>query len=38
MDGTVTAMWSAPDGKSVYAVVRSAANQYEVDRVTALCN
>lgn len=38
MDGTVTAMWSAPDGKSVYTVVRNAANQYEVDRVTALCN
>jgi hypothetical protein len=38
MDGTVTAMWSTPDGKSVYAVVRSAADQYEVDRVSALCN
>jgi hypothetical protein len=38
MEGTVTAMWSAPDGKSVVAVVRSAGNQYEVDRVTALCN
>jgi hypothetical protein len=38
MDGTVTALWSAPDGKSVLAVVRNAANQYEVDRVTALCN
>jgi len=38
MDGTVTAMGSAPDGKSVYAVVRSATDQYEVDRVTALCN
>jgi hypothetical protein len=38
MDGTVTALWSAPDGKSVFAVVRSEANQYEVDRVTALCN
>lgn len=38
IDGTVTALWSAPDGKSVLAVVRNAANQYEVDRVTALCN
>jgi hypothetical protein len=38
MDGTVTALWTASDGKSVFAVVRSAANEYEVDRVTALCN
>jgi hypothetical protein len=38
MDGTVTALSTAPDGKSVLAVVRNAANQYEVDRVTALCN
>ena len=38
MDGTVTALWTSPDGKSVLAVVRNAANQYEVDRVTALCN
>ena len=38
VDGAVTAMWTAPDGKSVFAVVRNAANQYEVDRVTALCN
>jgi hypothetical protein len=38
MDGTVTALWTAPDGKSVYAVVRSATDQYEVDRVTATCN
>ena len=38
MDGTVTALWPAPDGKSVLAVVRNAANEYEVDRVTALCN
>jgi hypothetical protein len=38
MDGTVTALWSAPDGKSILAVVRNAANQYEVDRATALCN
>ena len=38
MDGTVTAIWSAPDGKSIFAVVQSAADQYEVDRVTASCN
>jgi hypothetical protein len=43
MDGTVTALWSAPDGKSIFAVVRkpAAAGQkepYEVDRVTANCN
>lgn len=38
MEGTVTAMWPAPDAKSVLAIVRKAANQYEVDRVTALCN
>jgi hypothetical protein len=38
MDGTVTALWTAPDGKSVFAVVRSAQDNYEVDRVTANCN
>ena len=38
MDGTVTALSTAPDGKSVLAVVRNAEDQYEVDRVTALCN
>ncbi len=38
MDGTVTALWTAQDGKSALAVVRNASNQYEVDRVTALCN
>jgi hypothetical protein len=43
MEGTVTALWSAPDGKSVFAVVRKFANPgsaetYEVDRVTASCN
>lgn len=38
MEGTVTAMWAAPDAKSIFAVVRNAANEYEVDRVTALCN
>jgi hypothetical protein len=43
MEGTAMAIWTAPDGKSVYAVVRkaggqSAGSQYEVDRVTASCN
>lgn len=38
MEGTVTALWPAADGKSVYAVVRNAKDEYEVDRVTALCN
>jgi hypothetical protein len=38
MEGTVTAVWTAPRGESVLAVVRKAANEYEVDRVTALCN
>ncbi|MDR3773570.1 MAG: hypothetical protein P4L26_09505 [Terracidiphilus sp.] len=43
MEGTVTALWTVPDGKSVFAVVRKTANegqtdQYEVDRVTANCN
>ena len=38
MQGTVTALWTAPDGKSVLAVVRGPEDQYEVDRVTALCN
>jgi hypothetical protein len=38
MDGTVTAIWAAPDGKSAIAVVRNAAGEYEVDRVTAVCN
>ena len=42
-DGTVMALWTAPDGKSIFAVVRKpgsqgAANEYEVDRVTASCN
>lgn len=38
MNGTVTALATAPDGKSILAVVRTAANQYEVDRVSATCN
>jgi hypothetical protein len=43
MDGTVTALWTDPDSKSVLAVVRKQAgadraDQYEVDRVKASCN
>jgi hypothetical protein len=43
MDGTVTALWTATDGKSAFAVVRKPASPgpadtYEVDRVTASCN
>jgi hypothetical protein len=38
MNGTVTALWTAQDGKSAFAVVRNMAGEYEVDRVTALCN
>jgi hypothetical protein len=38
MNGSLTALWTAPDGKSVMAVVRLTSGDYEVDRVTALCN
>jgi hypothetical protein len=43
MEGTITALWSAPDGKTIFAVVRrtaspGSADSYEVDRVTASCN
>ncbi len=37
-DGRVTALWTAPDGKSVFVVVHEADDRNEVDRVTALCN
>jgi hypothetical protein len=37
MGGTVTGLSMAPDGASVWAVVRKSARDYEVDRVTALC-
>ncbi|HZB88021.1 MAG TPA: hypothetical protein VE291_05135 [Terracidiphilus sp.] len=37
-NGTVTALWGAPDGKSVLAVTRSTSGTYEVSRVTAFCN
>jgi hypothetical protein len=36
--GAIMALWPASDGKTVLAVVHGAANQYEVDRVSALCN
>ena len=38
MGGTVTALWTAQDGKSALAAVRNLAGEYEVDRVAALCN
>jgi hypothetical protein len=38
MNGTVTSLWPASDGKSLLAAVRLASRDYEVDRVTALCN
>jgi hypothetical protein len=43
MNGSVMALSSSPDGKSLLTVVRLPAepgrgNEYEVDRVTALCN
>jgi hypothetical protein len=38
MAGSVTALWTAADGRSVLAAVRRASGDYEVDRVSALCN
>ena len=38
MTGTVTALWTGQDGKSAMAVVRNSTGEYEVDRVSALCN
>jgi len=38
MAGTVTALWTAQDGKSVLLAVRNPTGEFEVDRVTALCN
>ena len=38
LDGSVISVNAAPDGRSLLAIVRHANNQYEVDRVTALCN
>lgn len=38
VQGAITAMGTAPDSKSILAVVRNSANEYEVDRVTAACN
>ena len=42
-DGSITALWTAPGGKSIVAIVRNSPQQgqpfqYEVDRVTATCN
>jgi len=37
MGGTVMALSTAPDGASVWAVVRKSGKDYEVDRVTVLC-
>jgi len=36
--GAVTALWAAPDAKSIVAVIQRAPDQFEVDRVSALCN
>jgi hypothetical protein len=36
--GSVTALWAAPEEKSAIAIVRNAAGESEVDRVSALCN
>ena len=38
MGGTVTALWTSLDGTSAWAVIRKSTVEYEVDRVTALCN
>jgi hypothetical protein len=37
MGGTITALWTAPDGAAAMAIVRRSAKEYEVDRVSALC-
>lgn len=37
MGGAIVGLATAPDGASVWAVVRKSAKDYEVDRVTALC-
>ena len=38
LDGSVMGVNAAADGKSLLTIVHHANNQYEVDRVTALCN
>jgi hypothetical protein len=38
MNGTVTAIFGEDENKSMLAIVQTAANEYEVDRVTASCN
>jgi hypothetical protein len=37
MGGAIVALWTAPDGASTWTIVRKSNNEYEVDRVTALC-
>jgi hypothetical protein len=37
LDGSVTALWTAPDGASALAVIRKSPTEYEVARVSALC-
>jgi hypothetical protein len=37
MDGTVTALWTAPGGASALAVIRKSPTEFEVARVAALC-
>ena len=37
MGGTVTALWTSPDGTSALVMIRKSTVEYEVDRVTALC-
>jgi hypothetical protein len=38
LNGSVEALGPAPDAKSLIAIVRRQTGEYEVDRVTALCN
>jgi hypothetical protein len=37
LNGSVTALWTAPDGVSALAVIRKSPTEYEVARVSALC-
>jgi len=37
LNGSVTALWTAPDGASALAVSRKSPTEYEVARVSALC-
>ena len=38
LNGSVTALWPAPDLRSAVAILETRGGEYEVDRVTALCN